>query len=249
MSAADIEAMYLNRATEIDEYLNFVEQIEKATQSGIPKLGDPGEAVTVLQQQMLYANVYLHLYNLVEATVSQCLLELGRATSDDKARVRPGDLIPPVLEQWVRYEARTNVDMGPDKRLKAALGLAEQLIGNLPISNFEIQRGGGGNWDDVTIEKVVTGLGCSVKLSRKVRRAIKQPVRDDLGALQLVKSLRNSLAHGSISFGECGASVTAGELRDLAESVMDYLSEVVESFVKYLDESAFLGPSAPVEAK
>jgi MAE_28990/MAE_18760-like HEPN len=69
---------------------------------------------------------------------------------------------------------------------------------------------------------------------------IKQPFRDDLGPLALVRKLRNDLAHGSISFAECGENMTAGELRDLADRTAAYLREVVKAFETYVDDYGFL---------
>jgi hypothetical protein len=55
-----------------------------------------------------------------------------------------------------------------------------------------------------------------------------------------VRKLRNSLAHGSISFAECGENVTVGELRDLADRTAAYLREVVKAFEAYIKDRGFL---------
>ena len=60
----------------------------------------------------------------------------------------------------------------------------------------------------------------------------------------MVKSLRNDLAHGSLSFAECGAGTTVKELRDIANWTATYLREVVAHFVAYISSHEFLVPGA-----
>jgi hypothetical protein len=113
------------------------------------------------------------------------------------------------------------------------------LVGALPVSGFKVEKGGG-SWDDEAIEKIAGRLGFDLRVSQETYSAIKRPFRDDLGPLQLIKKLRNSLAHGSISFAECGENLTVGELRDLVERTAKYLREVVGAFRAYIDGGHFI---------
>jgi hypothetical protein len=67
-------------------------------------------------------------------------------------------------------------------------------------------------------------------------------MRDGVGALKLVKNLRNSLAHGSISFTECADGVTVSELRNVIDAVAQYLREAISCFSTYIDLFNFLLP-------
>ena len=71
-------------------------------------------------------------------------------------------------------------------------------------------------------------------------KAITKPVRDDLGAMKLIKEMRNKLAHGSISFVECSRNDTPMNLRELFESVRNYMRAVVASFSQYVIEHQYL---------
>jgi hypothetical protein len=101
--------------------------------------------------------------------------------------------------------------------------------------SFEIERGGGGNWDDSSIEKICERVGCGLTLSPAVAQAAKRHVRDDMGALKLVKNRRNGLAHGSLSFVDCSDGVTVAELRGVGAAVGDYLKEAVGCFVSFIE--------------
>lgn len=76
-----------------------------------------------------------------------------------------------------------------------------------------------------------------------MKTGVKRVLREDKGALALVKHLRNRLAHGSMSFAECGDGVTVSELRDIRTRAADYLREVVGAFRDYIKGHMFLLPA------
>jgi hypothetical protein len=60
----------------------------------------------------------------------------------------------------------------------------------------------------------------------------------------LIAGLRNNLAHGSLSFAECGEGVLVEELRDLKEKASLYLGEVVDAFESWIASHEFLVPDS-----
>lgn len=228
------------RLKEINSYLQFLDAIEALIRTGVPRLGGPdGVVITTEQQRILYSSVYLQLYNLVESTVTSCLDAVSNAAMLGKRWV-PGDLTSELRREWVKHIAKTNIDMGADKRLQEAITLCEHLVSSLPVENFTIEKGGGGNWDDCTIHKVAKRIGCPLKISKKTASGVKTIVRNEKGALALIVSLRNGLAHGSLSFVECSQGDTVSELRDLAKRVTDYMKEVVIAFSTYVEDYGYL---------
>lgn len=230
------------RHAEIEAYLVFLEGIETEAQSGPPRLGAAGALITAQQQRILYSGVFLQLYNLIEATIVQCLDGVTEVAlrADMWA---PGDLTIELRREWVRVMARTHVDLNYENRLQSALSLCEHLVEALPIAGFKVEKGGGGNWDDDAIEQIAIRLGFALHVSAETRGAIKRKFRDDLGCLQLVKKFRNELAHGSISFAECGENLTVSELRDMTNRIVSYLREVVTAFRTYIESYGYIVPA------
>jgi hypothetical protein len=111
------------------------------------------------------------------------------------------------------------------------------------VGTWTVDKGGGGNWDDSLIEKITERIGCELFISKPVYSQIKRKIRDDKAPLELVKYLRNKLAHGEISFSECGQGVTVVELREIKNRTASYLREVVEAFQAYIDSHKFLVPA------
>lgn len=233
-------AAFEERLAEVNTYLDFLVSLDEQTKRGPPRLEGAREAITAEQQRILYSSVYLHLYNLVESTMTRCIEEVAQATHSAGCWV-PKDLNLALRKEWVRLKARTHTDLTPEHRLASALNLFEDLVVHKPLSEFEFERGGGGNWDDDAIQKMSERLGCNLTIEKSYS-AIKRPGRDGLKPLSLVKELRNSLAHGKISFAECAQNSSVGELLELREKTALYLREVVISFIDYLIKFEFLLP-------
>ncbi|MEU6892175.1 MAE_28990/MAE_18760 family HEPN-like nuclease [Streptomyces sp. NPDC046557] len=239
MNASDLLPFFEERYGEVDAYLNLLEEMEKAAQSGAPRLEGSGYKITALQQKILYSSLYLQLYNLVEATVSRCVGAITRAaTAADQWQ--PHQLNEELQREWVRSMARTHTELSPDNRLKFAMQLSDHIVQQLPVSEFIVEAGGGGNWDDEAIYSIGKRLGCVISITPPTRQAVKAKLRDGAGPLKLVKIRRNALAHGSVSFVDCADGVAVIELRQMAESVEGYLREVIHCFIRYIETYNFL---------
>jgi len=226
------------RSNEIDIYLDFLLGLEEQVRIGPPKVGD-GPTITAVQQRILYSSVYLQLYNLVESTVTKCLSALTAAISRGNQWL-PSDLSSELRREWVRYLAQTHTDLSYETRLTNSLKMCNHLINSLPTGRFDIAKGGGGNWDDEEIYRISKRLGCALRITPESSEAAKRPFRDDCGALKLVAKLRNELAHGSVSFSECGSGTTVRELKDLKWRVATYLTDVISSFNDFIHNYGFL---------
>lgn len=234
----DLTHSFNDRLQEIDSYLDLLEALERQVQIGPPRIG--GSAITVQQQRILYSSVYLQLYNLVEATMTWCVDAVCSAATE-KGQWGPSDLASSLRREWVRSTARTHLELNAEHRLDHAVAVCDHVINALPLIELRIERRG--NVDDLVIQSVAERIGLEIKLSRDVLRGVKQPVRDDKGPLALVKDLRNRLAHGNLSFSECGGGVTVPELRDLKQRTVSYLREVIDGFRTYIDGHEFLIPA------
>lgn len=227
---------------EIEAYIDFLGEVELAARKGPPRIEGSKFRISTPQQKVLYSSVYLQLYNLVEATVSRCIEAITDAATSSNNRWRPGDLNAKLREEWVRSVAGTHVELGPDNRLKRAVEMCDHLIGQLPMGTFRIDHKGGGNWDDEAIKKISVRIGCRLGITPETEASVKRSIRDDLGALKLVKNRRNRLAHGAVSFTDCADGVTVAELRSISDAVGAYLREAIGCFGSYIDLFDFLLP-------
>ena len=228
--------MFNDRVNEVEIYLHFLEALDKQIKDGTPQIGD--EQISASQQHILYSAVYLQLYNLVEVTVTRCVLAVYHAASTS-GRWTPQDLSERLLEEWVRLTGGTDITLNEDNRRQRAVALCRHLIDGLPVS-WPDDAHLRGNWDDSQIERMSARLGCELGISAAANEAVKRPVRDDMGQLKLIKDRRNRLAHGNLSFVECGANVTIDDLRRTKDCTVLYLREVISAFENHINSYRFL---------
>lgn len=227
------------RLQEIEVYLDLLEHLEQQVAVGPLRIGS--SAISSQQQKILYSSVYLQLYNLVEATITWCIDAVCSAATEG-GRWKPGDLATLVRREWIRSTARTHLELNSEHRLNSAEQLCDHLINALPLLKFSIEMRS--NIDDIVIQNISERIGLEINLSREVLQGVKQPVRDDKGPLVLVRDLRNQLAHGSLSFSECGEGVTVLDLRELKRRTALYLREVIAGFRTYIDRFEYLAPES-----
>jgi hypothetical protein len=228
------------RRQEIDVYIDLLAALERQVREGPPQIG--GAPITAQQQRILYSSVYLQLYNLVEATVTWCVEAVAAAASDN-GRWNPGDLSAELRREWIRFKARTHIDLNYDNRLHCAVEFCDFLIGSFPVQKWAVELGNSGNWSDGEIERITERIGCSLTISTAAKTGVKRHVRDDMGTLVLIKTLRNKLGHGALSFEECGNGVTVDELKVIKDAAVTYLREVVAAFERYIATYQFLIPT------
>ncbi|BCF90104.1 MAE_28990/MAE_18760 family HEPN-like nuclease [Paraburkholderia largidicola] len=237
-----VRTAFQERKNEIEAYFSLMETIERSLQIGVPviKVGLEEHQVTPLQQRILYAGLYLHLYNLVESTTTLLISAVERAAmgmGDPPRTAR--ELSTEMRKQWVRSFAKTHEDLSPEHRLERAMAVCNHLLGILPLE-LSITKGGGGNWDDDEIEGLAEKLGMTLTVPKAIYTAVKRPARDNKGPLKLVRDLRNKLAHGAISFSECGNDHSTGDLRKISDAVIDYLDAVINAFQQYITLEQYL---------
>lgn len=237
----ELRTAFSERLAEVEEYIEFLKLLEASTQAGPPKFSGTDQAINVQQQKMLYAGVYLQLYNLVESTMTRCI-DFVAQSAFKEGNWRPNDLSQTLFREWIRLTAKTHVELTPEHRLNHALTLCGLLVAASPLTEFTIEKGGGGNWDDNEIEAMAARLGFQLTVSQEVYSDVKRKFRDDLGPLALVKRLRNKLAHGSMSFTESAETETVGRLVDLKDKTANYLKEVIACFGGYVERYEFLLP-------
>ena len=237
----ELRTAFDERLAEIETYITFLYNLDAELRAGgVPRFARTAAAITTDQLQILYSSVYLQLYNLVEATISRCLDAVCEAAVAND-RWKPDDLSLEMRREWTRYTARTHVELTMQNRLDRAVELVGHLVEALPVRQLKVETSGG-SWDDGMIERVARRIGLDLRFTPEAHSGIKRHLRDDHGALALIALLRNDLAHGSLSFAECGKGVLVDELRDLKDRTALYLGEVVQAFEAWVASYGYLTP-------
>ena len=222
---------FRQRSREVRKHLAFLRHLDSTLQVPPSRaMADP------LSLQVLKAGIFLHLYNLVEATITICLQAIGDAIRDEHATYKA--LNPAWRRAWVKQQVKFNdVRLAIDTRLTAALEACDHIAENKTIDFAPTANTG--SLDDRRIEELAHAFGISLTIRPNVQKAIKHRVLNDSGALGLIRVNRNKLAHGLESFAECGREFSVKELQRFAVVTILYLADVTASFESFISGRRF----------
>jgi len=234
-----VRSVFDERINDIESYFELVNNIELAISSGgaVFHFNGTGYTVKPEQQKIMYSSIYLHLYNLIESTISTLIEAVERHTTDG-INGQLALLTENMRKLYVTSVAAPFELLTNEKRLEKALLLFEQVLNLQPI-NIKIPPGGGGNWDVIEIEKLSKNIGVNIQLSGSLKQKVLKPFRDDKTPIRLIKEIRNKLAHGSISFAECGNNHVASDFRKLIDIVKDYLTHIINKYDAYINQQGY----------
>lgn len=223
----DLLERFEERFVEIDDYFLFVEKV--FTQRG----QRAADRASNNQLHILFSTVYLLLYNLIEATMNECLEEVVNSIIEDQ--VMPQELNDGLQKTWLKSQLKPHA--GPEKVLSAAQQMLTDLTNNHHCEVFELKALlKSGNWDAKKIERASKSIANTyVNIQEMEMRLVnnrKQP-------LKRIQEIRNHLSHGSKSFSECGESVTVSDLVDLKTRTKEILRAVIQSYITYINNQGY----------
>jgi hypothetical protein len=219
-------ADFERRVSEIDLYFQHLEAIEEkdgklsvATSTTRRLRNVNPELVKVLK-----ANLFLLLYNLAESSIRQAITELLDTISSE--RITYSQAADELKRLWIDVGHCRFKNRSAQEIFGALEGLPNDII-DIPFRSEMIS---GGNIDGRKIREFGTVYGFSCKTHRNANEGVK---------LFNVKRLRNDLAHGLVSFGECGRNYTVSDLRAMKREVIMYLRGVLRNVGRYINARRF----------
>lgn len=218
-----IIAHYKRRKEDVEEYfrlLCFLLSFETHRNISIQNI-DTGKSLVITQEMQCVAKAQslILLYNLVESTVCDCLNAIYDAIQDESLIF--GNVSDDIKNMWRNYLKRKN--------------LSEKTKNDNDIINMAIRFDSlainiSGSLDFRKIQEVFSKHGCL--LDNSSRDTIAQ-------SFLVVKNKRNLLAHGNISFSECGAHYLLSDLQKYKEHIVDYMQDVVNKTCDYIANKAY----------
>lgn len=204
------------RRLEVRAYLKLLRQIEK-------------EGGNIESFNVLKGAFYVMSYNLVESTVSNCLIEIfNRIVSDGACFDQLSAPLKSIV--WDRTKKKSNKNHQLTSNMTSiALDIVKEAISDDTRDFIS------GNLNIEKIEELADKFGFSKQIIVKIfgRYTKCQGVDDSYRH-------RNDLAHGSKSFSEVGKDKTSRELRYAYQEVVRYLSGLIDNVERFLSEKAHM---------
>lgn len=215
------------RCDEIKKYIEFIKLIDiDKTYIYHTKEQNNGNAILIKNEakKILKANVYLLLYNLVEATVRNTFkaiyshIQMKKISFEDiciEFRVE-------ILNNLKKY--LTNND------IKTFNGKISDISKDIIYMTFDEKKCFNGNVDIKSIREQFKKIGFKIDTNHSTENG------EDLLS---IKSQRNSLAHGEISFNECGKDLITSDLDNLFKRTKEYLNSFIQSSEDYITTEGY----------
>ena len=184
--------------------------------------------------RILKSNYLLMMYNIVESTVTNGMREIYELVKRENCSYK--DVIIEIQNIWRNYKIREVYNSSQElqaytNRVKAVV---DDITNNAPIILTRNMLNISGNLDAKTITSICDEHRIRYKIDKDAC---------DCSKLKKVKDDRNALAHGSVSFSECARNLTLSDLEVIKDSVVNFLSYIIDAMDKYCDEKLFLQSS------
>jgi len=215
------------RKQEIQTYINFLvctEEDNNILKDALHDEDDPR-----LLRKILLANTYLLMYNLVESSVKNALQGIYE-------HLRNEETLFDNLKSSLRILILNNVkSQSPSHFLRNVQTLATDIV----YQSFDPKKVAPGSIDARKIGDIATKYGFSKDTTYKKCK--------NGNTLVEVKDKRNDLAHGTISFAECGQETTVNDIKTAFSELSAYLGEIILNIEKYIDDQQYLQPRDELE--
>lgn len=227
------EEAYSSRCREIErffEMLLFMRDNRDSRLCGSELSGVTSSNIYIVGRDLektLRASAYLMLYNLVEATMTNAIDAIHQHIAHEN--VGFDDLKEDIRRIAIKGLRKAVSSEAPLELFDAAIPISSALI----WLGFDKKDLFSGNLDGRLIKDKAKEYGFQIAEHDKAAS------RDGVRLLN-VKTRRNELAHGGISFEECGQDTSVDELVAIYEEIKLFIKAVLDGISDYLSTRSYL---------
>lgn len=222
------------RKSEIGKYFEFIERLD--VDYKFLRTANPEDAPYNIDDEhikIFKANGFLILYNLIESTITNCIISIFDeiATKQiDNRNINYVDVIEKIRRYWLKNKYNHDPNIKEETVVNQFYLICQEVTTNISFAITSNKLGLGGSLDAKKIKSIADSLG--VVLSEPHYK----PHLHGRVFLQ-IKTYRNELAHGEKSFSAIGRDVTyIGDGSDGTRGLglvhfKDYTIEHLDSFI------------------
>lgn len=227
-----VRQSFEERVQEIVKYLKVLERLEETSVVLFDKSTNREKRVFEAGSfKVMKSSVFILLYNLVESSVRSAFGDLyqtvessGKSAAEVKSEFR---------KIWIkqRYKSLDPYSASSQTFRELTEALIEATVSGNPLQLTGDKLPVSGNLDSKAIFKVCKLHGITVKVHKQA-----------FGGAELivVKNNRNQLAHGNITFSDCGQQYTVSDLQRISRQTVVFVRGVLNSVEKFIRQSGYL---------
>lgn len=215
------------RVKEIEVYFTLLEEIINQNASLYLPLKSRNKIKRIDEEliKVLKANSFLLLYNLIESSIKLSITEIYDQISIKNKKYN--EVVEEIRKIWILENYKNFQGKGTDFIFETINNLTEDIIS----IRFNPDKIISGNIDGRKVRDFALQYGFSEKTHHSAKNGVK---------LHQVKTQRNLLAHGSLSFAECGRQYTYEDLVESKKQVIIYLRSILKNINTYLTQNIYL---------
>lgn len=233
---------FKERSNTIRSFIYSIESLEKLTlEKGtnnpyINYLRDHIETKNFPLEQLIIvqkSNTLLMMYNLVESTIRTCVAEIFDSITSEKVLYQ--DLVSSYQKLWFDQQFKTNKGgwTPNENHRKIANDVITDIIQKTVSIQFNLHKFKlSGNIDSNLLKEFSESFSV-YPLKTLEDDSVKT-------SINLVKNLRNSLAHGSVSFRVATRNMTVNEISNYYEDVNKLLIEVIKKSNRIMSQRKYI---------
>lgn len=233
---SDVYLDFLERCEEIQRYIQFIDVLDNTGKNVLSKVNSINEVelshdIDRQLQKTLRASTYLLVYNLLEATMSNALDAIHKTLVSENVDYMS-------LSNNFKKVVLSNVKKGLSDK-----AIADILKDNTDIRVIFLSHGYNkkdllsGNLDFDIVKEFANRYGFSM-----TPIVSQSPICDEK-IIREIKLKRNELAHGTVSFAECGQNIPVFSLSRKFENAQKLLLAVFHGLDDLLSQKKYLKPT------
>lgn len=169
----------------------------------------------------LTANSFLLLYNIIESTIRNSVVEIYENIKDDE--ITFDHLSDKFKKLWTNFEIKPHINSESIKDF--VIEFANRIKSNESVIFSEEWMSFSGNLDANEIRRLAAKMGF-------------QTTSDGRNLVE-IKEKRNRLAHGEQTFYDVGRNYSVNDINTLKNEVFNYLDDVIEKIGNFIDEKQY----------
>lgn len=224
---------FSDRVNEINKYYDLLVNIlKKESQLAFPNESNRMERFDVTLTSTLKSNMFLLLYNLVESTITKCLIEIHNSICDENCTYI--QLSPQIQNLFTSYYYKSllNGNISEENKLLHIKTMIHSWIFNEKFSltfedltKYKTGNNFSGNLDAKEIRKITTKYGVTFDVKSE--------------EIKNLKEFRNKLAHGEISFQDASNLKGIEYFENLKIKTIDFLNKFITAVETYINQKEF----------
>lgn len=214
-----------DRSGEIWGYLNLLKFIEYSGNEILSTENELRYQITPDVRKTLKGAIYIILYNLIESTMREAICYIHETIYRNNVSF---DELCPTLQKEILKRIKHN-SITIDNLIK---GQKNGISFDISYTSFNRKTLFSGNIDIEEIKKKSKIYGFSTDCEYTTTKHGEK--------LSTVKTHRNDLAHGNVSFSKIGQNMTYADLEATCSEVISYLESILHNIEDYIKKSSYL---------